>query len=218
MKQKTHKTCKLCSVSLPLTKKNFYRIRDGKGREFWRNICKGCESKERLRYYRLKRARVSACRTCQEIFPRSEEGFPSNPKTGTLRHICHKCTKRRESFPYRVAAIRLLVRDLSTTEDLELWERLYTYYSQRKSRWIVCFGRNGKVPIISVAEYLRKLREQNFRCAVCKTKPKRSVLIVDHDHTSGSARGLLCHTCNVGIGFFKDKLDFLQEAIIYLTR
>jgi Recombination endonuclease VII len=41
-------------------------------------------------------------------------------------------------------------------------------------------------------------------------------LFVDHDHTTGHVRAMLCRHCNSGLGFFKDDPELLQIAIVYL--
>ena len=41
---------------------------------------------------------------------------------------------------------------------------------------------------------------------------------IDHDHGSGRVRGVLCHTCNLGIGCLNDSLETLLSAAIYLER
>lgn len=41
-------------------------------------------------------------------------------------------------------------------------------------------------------------------------------LCVEHNHTTGRIRGLLCNNCNRGVGLLKDNLNILKRAIIYL--
>lgn len=55
---------------------------------------------------------------------------------------------------------------------------------------------------------------QGSLCAICK---KEKNLVVDHCHSTGKIRGLLCTTCNTGLGKFQDSPDRLQDAINYLV-
>lgn len=62
--------------------------------------------------------------------------------------------------------------------------------------------------------------EQEGECAIChrhETNLKRS-LCIDHDHTTGLARGLLCSMCNSALGYLRDDEDCLLEAIRYLRK
>lgn len=62
---------------------------------------------------------------------------------------------------------------------------------------------------------------QSGKCAICdvdmapRGRAKNSVA-VDHNHENGAVRGLLCRTCNVGIGYLNDDPDLLIAAAEYL--
>lgn len=74
------------------------------------------------------------------------------------------------------------------------------------------------------AEYAVLHVRQGGLCAICgnpetATQPRTGVLrslAVDHDHTSGEIRGLLCSTCNAGLGLLGDDLERLEAAVAYL--
>lgn len=72
--------------------------------------------------------------------------------------------------------------------------------------------------------YMQKMQEQGGVCAICGEAEKTVIrgreisLSVDHCHTTGTARGLLCTPCNRGLGLFKDKIDHLESAVRYLRR
>lgn len=63
-------------------------------------------------------------------------------------------------------------------------------------------------------EYKKMHDYQNGACAICLTPNEN--LYVDHDHETGEVRGLLCTTCNTGIGYMKDCTENLTRAIEYL--
>ena len=70
---------------------------------------------------------------------------------------------------------------------------------------------------INPEEYLKMHEDQEGRCAICGNVPttKRG-LHLDHCHTTGQVRGLLCHGCNTGIGSFGDDPELLSKALDYL--
>ena len=57
--------------------------------------------------------------------------------------------------------------------------------------------------------------KQNHACAICG-RVMKDKLFLDHCHKSGKLRGLLCCTCNSGLGMFKDNPELLDNAIRYL--
>lgn len=57
-------------------------------------------------------------------------------------------------------------------------------------------------------------------CATCKTHQSElpKSLHVDHNHTTGEVRGLLCNACNLTIGKAKDSPELLIAMAAYLTK
>lgn len=72
--------------------------------------------------------------------------------------------------------------------------------------------------VLTRTEYDRLFAEQQGRCAICKVDANTLIraLCVDHNHTTGKVRGLLCYKCNSGLGFFQDKTELVEKAIQYL--
>ena len=73
---------------------------------------------------------------------------------------------------------------------------------------------------ITLDDYNRMLKIQNNRCAICNgtetINRHHNNLSVDHCHATGKVRGLLCSSCNSGIGKMKDDVELLEKAIAYL--
>lgn len=69
-------------------------------------------------------------------------------------------------------------------------------------------------------EYDKMFQHQKGCCLICglhQDNFKKSFHI-DHCHTTGKIRGLLCRNCNVGLGHFKDSIELLNKAIKYLNK
>ena len=74
---------------------------------------------------------------------------------------------------------------------------------------------------ITLDDYRMMYEQQKGKCAICgEVKPDhgRAGLAVDHCHTVGHIRELLCPNCNHGLGKFKDDIVRLQKAIAYLEK
>lgn len=73
---------------------------------------------------------------------------------------------------------------------------------------------------LTVEQYETMLEDQDHKCKICGTTDSMTSttkhLSVDHDHSTGEVRGLLCHNCNVGLGRFLDNQETLAKAITYL--
>ena len=71
---------------------------------------------------------------------------------------------------------------------------------------------------ITPADYDRMLLEQKYVCAICKRAQRFQRLAVDHDHKTKKVRGLLCMSCNRGLGRFFDSPIRLRAAAEYLEK
>jgi hypothetical protein len=100
--------------------------------------------------------------------------------------------------------------------------------NQRQPEKNARIRRNSKLKAahgITIKDYDAMLIVQQGKCAICGTTEPGGrmglcgpVFHVDHCHTNGNIRGLLCHSCNVGLGNFKDSVTNLANAIAYLGR
>ena len=61
---------------------------------------------------------------------------------------------------------------------------------------------------------------QGGKCAICRNEipATGSGRHLDHCHRTNVIRGILCVTCNLGLGNFKDNREALQNAVHYLEK
>lgn len=73
---------------------------------------------------------------------------------------------------------------------------------------------------LTIAAYEELVEQQNFRCALCErhVSELHKPLFVDHDHTTGKVRGLLCIRCNTSLGGLGDSVAGLLKALNYLLK
>jgi hypothetical protein len=69
-------------------------------------------------------------------------------------------------------------------------------------------------------QYSEMLKAQNNKCAICNKEVSefKTRFHVDHNHTTGKIRELLCVNCNHGIGSFMEDKNLLEKAIKYLEK
>lgn len=76
----------------------------------------------------------------------------------------------------------------------------------------------------SIESYKDLFRQQNGKCAICHkglflfAGIGEESACVDHDKNTGNVRGLLCRTCNRGLGLFGDTADGVMNAVAYLEK
>lgn len=132
-----------------------------------------------------------------------DDSFYTDPKTGMRR--CAMCRKFKNTDPSerqkRIDATkRWRLRNPNAVKHYDVISKLRNY---------------GLTP----SQYDSILESQGGKCAICKRKCSRyKNLSVDHDHSTGSVRGLLCCTCNPALGLFKDSPELLLAASEYIKK
>lgn len=74
---------------------------------------------------------------------------------------------------------------------------------------------------ITREQYDSMLQSVGGVCEICKDKPENSTwghLVVDHHHSSGAVRGLVCSSCNTALGMFRENPKILDGMAAYLKR
>ena len=131
--------------------------------------------------------------------------------------VCTSCDNYKEAEHFRLVKTSARVILKSTCKKCEA--------IQQKSRPKLSTEQRRKYVLkqlygISLEDYTSMLEEQGATCKLCgTTNPEgRGAWHVDHNHETGVVRGLLCHSCNTGIGHLKDDPDLLTKAALYIKK
>jgi hypothetical protein len=126
---------------------------------------------------------------------------------------CKVCRNEKYKEYYRNNTDKVKAKSLAQRENRQaFYQSEAGILSSRKSHLKRMFG-------ITLEEYNVMSEEQGHVCKICKqpeTAVRLNVLSVDHCHSTGKIRGLLCSDCNRGIGLLKDNPSYLTEAAKYL--
>ena len=73
---------------------------------------------------------------------------------------------------------------------------------------------------ITIKVFFAMLASQDNRCGICRKEftVKKFAIHIDHNHSTGKIRGLLCRKCNLLLGHAKDDKRILNSGIRYLNQ
>ena len=157
------------------------------------------------------------CKECHRVLSWSDFYILKGKKSdgGTISR-CKECVCRQaRSAPSHIKAKRYACTKRWRLRNPESFER-----TNKASRMIRFYG-------IGEEEFLARHKAQDGVCEICRKQcslgPEHGMnghctLVVDHCHASGQVRGLLCKTCNAGIGYLKDDPQLVRIAADYLER
>jgi hypothetical protein len=89
-----------------------------------------------------------------------------------------------------------------------------TKYNTQYHKEVFRFDRYG----ITKEAFTQMLDNQNHSCAICEIGINEKSSHIDHCHSTGKVRGVLCEKCNKGLGQFDDNVNYLSNAIKYLNK
>lgn len=92
------------------------------------------------------------------------------------------------------------------------------YYHENGGGPLAKLRRMQKAYGLSPEAYHTMWLAQGQRCALCLSDLQPGERHTDHNHKTGTVRGILCVDCNVGLGRFKDNPDALLRASRYVCR
>lgn len=139
------------------------------------------------------------CKVCEREKP--EEEFPQIGG-GRRRNYCKPCYNKKQK-EYRDGPAGERVRANWRTASQR-------YQSNPKVQHKKRLRSHG----ITEEQYETMFDAQDGRCKICH---ENITLVIDHCHLSKKVRGLLCNSCNLGLGYFKDSVERLESAIKYLS-
>ncbi|KKM14069.1 hypothetical protein LCGC14_1709810 [marine sediment metagenome] len=203
--------------------------RQGAGKQ-WRQLCKGC-AVAHLKGLPLRERR---CRNCGEVLPvlafwqskTKGDGYEDRCKTclqERYRKYCEKQARKFANSP-RLPGMKQcthckrtqrgteFTRDRGRPDGLTAWCRECRLEVKRRYNLRKRTAARG----ITVEVYERMVEAQGGLCLICGKGGHNGSLAIDHDHKTGEVRGLLCNSCNFGIGNFKDSPKLMAKGAEYL--
>jgi len=166
------------------------------------------------------------CRKCQEEKPFDCFSRDSEYKSG-FEKACKTCRRRDQKIArikrwqhYQNYHREYRKRSKSIAYEESRREQVSKYLKDRYSKnpQQAREYQLKKTYGISLSDYNSRLNAQGAVCAICHEKePTGRALAVDHQHSTGHVRGLLCSRCNNGLGCFRENATLFGRAVMYLA-
>lgn len=167
---------------------------------------------------------MKVCSKCKKLKPvgkfyvnrRAKDGLASECK------LCHNEASRKwsKANPERDKENRRKWHKANpekAKESVRKWKRANPEEAKkiaRRARLISSYG-------LTTEEYDKLLKKQGGVCAICgryRRESRYGRLCVDHNHSTGEVRGLVCSLCNIAIGAVQEDLATLRKMIVYLSK
>ncbi len=134
--------------------------------------------------------------------------YKDRTKKDGLHSICVACHKQYKHDLY--------ARDSPARDRALARSKQYRFLNPEKVKTGIVNATLRKKYGITLEQYNNMLQQQDNACAVCKETPVKQRLHVDHNHTTGKVRGLLCQACNTSIGKLKENPELIRALALYV--
>lgn len=203
---------KICFHCGPLTEEQVRRKvrKSGKSAGKKQTICIACEREQN---------RLRAREKDPEVLKQHRERFRYKYRDLSEKEMrCSGCATVKDMSEFNPAMLNIRYPYCKPCSQAA------TQKSKEKHYIVVENARLKRNYGISLEDYEKMLKSQNYSCAICK-KPESQCLnakpvklSVDHDHKTGLARELLCFRCNVSVGMLEKNTDLILVLLEYLEK
>lgn len=90
-----------------------------------------------------------------------------------------------------------------------------------RKQYIKNYNRQRKLKSygLTTESFDKLFKSQDYKCAICLTDtPTKKGWCIDHCHSTGQVRGIVCDYCNLMLGYAKDNTTTIRNAITYLEK
>lgn len=205
MQEHLIKLCCRCGAVKPLD--SFYTNPNGKHGRY--SQCITCVREKNRKPVPPKPEGMKRCGKCHEWKPATKEYFSTGSETsGEILHsYCRECYRAWRRSYSEVNRAREL-------ENQRAWRERNPEKMQAKT-----YARTLRKRGLTKEQHQAMIVAQGNRCLICGgASTDGRALRIDHNHTTDQVRGLLCNSCNLGLGKFKDDPAILRAAAEYLER
>lgn len=204
------KVCDVCYREQPRTEFYLNRLAtDGR-----QHSCKDCQKSRNLKWNRDHREQFNE--NGRRYWENNREGINAkrrlrNETDDEYRE--RRATERRRYWNANREKLLVQQRDWYNSPEGIAWNRDYKERNKERTRARYVFRTYG----LTSEDYELMASAQGHRCAICNKEPKGQ-WHVDHDHSTGQVRALLCRLCNQGLGSFEDDPERLRVAASYIEK
>jgi len=192
-------------------------IRNGKLR------CSKCHKlKNKSEFYKESKYGFQyQCKNCmRKTYKKNRVKIIAKLKEWRLKHP--RLQKKRQQTSYKRNKAKILANQkiYSNKPSIKIRKQCYDkMYKQKHTKKHQKQNRSSYLVRkynMTLEDYNKLYQKQRGKCIICgRWQPK---LYVDHDHTTGKVRALLCNECNVGIGCLQDSSKICSKAVKYLKK